>query len=207
VSYFQFSALAAGVTAAGFAAVVWLAHLARTIRRRRLAAFGLLAVYAALLVFRPVAWPVIDLAVLAGAVGGALLLEGGMTTPASIAVFLTVAGLVDFVSMSGGLSRVLVQHYANGTSNLLLYLTLVMPIRGHAVPIIGVSDLFISGSAATALLRLKLRPAPVIGAMIGGLLSAVACGLIWRTAIPALPFLAVVGWMLVWRSPQRLRAH
>jgi hypothetical protein len=47
------------------------------------------------------------------------------------------------------------------------------------------------------LLRLKLRPLPVMGAMIGGLLAADACGLYWRVAIPAVPFLAVAGWLLV----------
>jgi len=110
------------------------------------------------------------------------------------------------VSMSGGLSRNLVQHYANGTSNLLLYLTLAMPIRGQAVPIVGISDLFISGAAATALLRLKLRPVPVMSAMIGGFLSAVAYGL-WRGPTPALPFLAMAVWFLFLIHDQRLRSR
>jgi len=209
MSYSLFSALAAAVTVAGFATVVWISHLAMAIppARRNLLAYGLLAAYAAALIFRPPGWPAIDLAVLAGAIGGVLLFQGGLVAPLSIAVFLTVAGVVDFVSMSGGLSRSLVEGYRTGSSNLLLYLTLVMPIRGHALPIIGISDLFISGAAATALLRLKLRPVPVMSAMIGGLLAADACGLYWRVALPAVPFLAVAGWLLVWWHSQRLRAH
>jgi hypothetical protein len=209
MSYSLFSALAAAVTVAGFAAVVWISRLAGGIPpwRRRLLAFGLLAAYSAVLAFRPAAWPIIDLAVLAGAVGGVLLLEGALATPVSIAVFLTVAGAVDFVSMSGGLSRILVEHYQKGTSSLLLYLTLVVPIRGRALPIVGISDLFVGGSAATALLRLKLKPVAVIGATIGGLLAAVAWGLFWRAATPALPFLAAAVWLLVWWHTQRLARH
>jgi hypothetical protein len=200
MSYSLFSALAAAVTVAGFAAVVWLARLAMEIppRRRGHLAFGLLAAYGALLAFRPRAWTVIDLAVLAGAVGGVLLVEGGLQTAPAIAVFLSVAAIVDFVSMSFGLSRILVEHYQKGTSNLLLYLTLVMPIRGRALPIVGASDLLLGGSAAAALLRLKLPPTAVLGAVGGGLLAAAAWGLFWRAATPAMPFLAAAVWLLVW---------
>jgi hypothetical protein len=49
--------------------------------RKRLLAFGLLAAYAAVLVFRPMRWPVIDLGVLAGAIGGVLLIEGARQRP------------------------------------------------------------------------------------------------------------------------------
>ena len=77
MSYSLFSALAAAVTVAGFATVVWTSRLAAAIppSRRRLLAFGLLAAFAAALLCRPAAWPVIDLAVLAGAVGGVLLVK------------------------------------------------------------------------------------------------------------------------------------
>src|ERR1039458_7213968 len=107
MSYSLFSALAAVVTVAGFTAVVRISRMALAIppRKRRLLACGLLSAYAAALLFRPAAWPLIDLAVLAGAVGGVLLLEGSLATPVSVAVFLTVAGAVDFFSTFGGLTR------------------------------------------------------------------------------------------------------
>ena len=209
MSLWLFSTLAAAVTVAGFATVVWISRLADRLpsSRRRQLAFGLLAAYAAVLVFRPAAWPVIDLAVLGGAIGGVLLIEPGLQTAPAIVVFVTVAGLLDFISMiSGGLSRTLVEHYQKGTSSLLLYLTLVWPVRGYLVPIVGIGDLFIGGSAAAALLRLKLNPAAVMGAMIGGLLIALAVGL-WRGGAPAVPFLAAAVWLLVWRRAQRLRSR
>ena len=201
-----FSALAAAATVAGFAAVVWIARLAAAVppSRRRLLACGLLAAYGLALAFRPAAWMAIDLAVLAGAIGGAILLEGILATPPSVAVFLTVAGVVDFLSMSGGLSRILVERYRTGAGDLLVYLCLVAPIRGHAIPIVGVSDLWLAGGAAIALLRLKLRPLAVMGTISAGFLGALAYGL-WRGGAPALPFLAVAVWLLVWRHSVALR--
>ncbi len=114
-----------------------------------------------------------------------------------MAVFLGVAAVVDIVSMSGGVSRMLIEQYRDGTSELLLYLTLVAPIRGRAIPIVGIGDLLVGGAAATALLRLGLRPVAVMGAIAIGLLSALAYGL-WRGGAPAVPFIAVAVLVLVW---------
>jgi len=210
MSLWLFSALAAAVTVAGFATVVWMSRLAgRTPpSQRRWLAFGLVTAYAAELIFRPPGWPVIDLAVLAGAIGGVILFEGGLQTAAAIVVFVTVAGLIDFISMmsGGGLSRALLEHYKAGTNSLLLYLALVWPVRGHIIPIVGISDLFIGGSAAAALMRIKLPPLAVMLTMSAALLIALAVGL-WRGGAPALPFLAAAVWLLVWRHSQRLRPH
>jgi hypothetical protein len=74
-----------------------------------------------------------------------------------------------------------------------------MPVHGHAIPIVGIGDLFVGGAAATALLRLGLRPAAVMGMIAVGLLSALAYGL-WRGGAPALPFIAVAVFFLVWRT-------
>jgi hypothetical protein len=97
MSLWLFSVLAAAVTVAGFATVVRISIVARrmTSWRKRLLAFGLLAAYAVVLVFRPMAWQLIDLAVLTGAIGGVLLIEGGLQTAAAVAVFLSVAAIVD----------------------------------------------------------------------------------------------------------------
>jgi hypothetical protein len=204
MSLWLFSALAAAVTVAGFAIVVWISRLALAIApsRRKLLALGLLAAYAAVLVFRPMAWPIIDLGVLAGAIGGVLLIEGALQAAAAVAVFLSVAATVDVLSMAGGLSRVLIEGFISGSSRLPLYVALVKPIRGSTIPIVGISDLFVGGSAAVALLRLKLRPMNVMGTMSAGFLAAVAYGL-WRGPTPALPFLAVAVWLLFWRHGQR----
>ena len=208
MSLWLFSALAAAVTVAGFAIVVWISSVARRMPpwRKRLLAFGLLAAYAAVLVFRPMEWPIIDLAVLAGAIGGVLLIEGALQTAAAVAVFLSVAAIVDVLSMAGGLSRIMIEGFRTGSSRLLLYVALVSPVRGSTIPIVGISDLFVGGSAAVALVRLKLNPVAVMSAMIGGFLSAVAYGL-WRGPTPALPFLALAVWLLFWRHDQRLRSR
>jgi hypothetical protein len=193
-----FSLLAAGITLGGLVAVVSIARLLPRLfpaRTKLLAGLFLLG-YAAVLVLRPSAWPVIDLAVLLGAVAGVLLLEGGLRSPGAVAAFLGAAAVVDILSMSGGLSRMLVERYRDGSSDLLLYLTLVAPIRGRAIPIVGIGDLLVGGAAATALLRLKLRPVMVMGTIAIGLLSALAYGL-WRGGAPALPFVAAAVFLLV----------
>jgi hypothetical protein len=207
MSIYLFCALAAAVTVAGFATVVWISRLACTIprARRMVLAVGLAAFYIAVLILRPLAWPVIDLAVLAGAIGGVLLLQGSLQTPAAVVVFLAVAAVADLLSMAGGLSHVLIERFRSGQSHLLLYVALVAPLRRGTIPIVGISDLFIGGTAATALIRLKLPAFDVMGSMIGGLLCAVAMGL-WFGPTPALPFLAAAVGFLVHRHAQRLRS-
>jgi hypothetical protein len=100
----------------------------------------------------------------------------------------------------------MIEGFRTGSSRLLLYVALVSPVRGSTIPIVGISDLFVGGSAAVALLRLKLRPMNVMGTMSAGFLAAVAYGL-WRGPTPALPFLAVAVWLLFWRHAQRLRSR
>jgi hypothetical protein len=206
MSYSLFSFLAAAATVGGFAAVVGASRLvsarAHSRKQKRLFAGALLLIYGAALAFRPSGWVAIDLAGLAGAVGGVVWVEGGFPTPASVAVFLAVAGIVDYLSMSAGVSKVIVERYRAGTGNLLVYLGLVVPVRGHAIPVVGLSDLFIAGAAAVALVRLKLRPVAVMGTMVAGFLSALAYGL-WRGGTPAVPFLAVAVALLVWRHSSR----
>lgn len=199
-----FSALAAVVTVGGLAGVVFAARLAGAISpsRRKLLAGALLLAYGAVLALRPSAWPVIDLAVLAGAVGGILLIEGGLQTPGAVAVFLGVAAVVDLLSFSGGFTHILVQRYTAGSGNLLLYLCLVIPVHGRVIPIVGIGDLLVGGAAVTSLLRLGLRPVAVMAVIAVGLLSALAYGL-WRGGAPALPFLAVAVFFLVWRHSAR----
>jgi len=196
--------VAAAATLIGLAAVVSAARIAGPVSpfRKRLLAAALLLAYAAGLVLRPSAWPLSDLAVLAGAVGGVLLLEGALQTPAAVVAFLAVAAVVDCFSFAGGFTHVLLERYRTGANDWLLYLSLALPVRGHAIPIVGIGDLFIGGSAATALLRLGLRPAVVLGTIATGLLGALAYG-IWRGGAPAVPFLAVAVFVLVWRHSAR----
>jgi hypothetical protein len=74
---------------------------------------------------------VIDSAVILGAVGGILLIERGLHSAASVVDFLTVAAVVDLWSMRGGLTRTLLDRYREGSGDLFLYLTLVVPVNGQ----------------------------------------------------------------------------
>ena len=200
-----FTFLAAATIVGGLAVVVLAVRLLQCFlpSQTRLLAGSFLLIYGVVLVLRLSAWPITDLAVLTGAVGGVLLFQGGLQTPRAVAVFLGVAAIVDVLSMSGGLSRLLIERYRASGGGLLQYLTLAIPIRGHAVSIVGIGDLLVGGAAATALLRLKLRPVPIMGTFAIGLLAALAYGL-WRgRGAPALPFIAVVVFVLVWRHSVR----
>ena len=123
----------------------------------------LLLIYGAVLLLRPSAWPVIDIAVLIGAVGAAVIFRGSLTSYGAVVALLVTAAAVDIFSVSGGLSRGIIEGYTDGSSDLLLYLTLVIPIDGRLIPIVGISDLFIGGSAAVALLALGSGPLPSSG--------------------------------------------
>jgi hypothetical protein len=201
-----FAILAAVVTIGGLAIVTWSAgRLAQRFPSRRgILAVGLLFLYVAALLLRPNPWVLIDLSVLLGAVGGVLLIEPGFREPRAVLVFLIVAAVVDLVSMSGGLSRMIVTRYRQGTSDLLLYLTLVIPVRGRVVPIVGFGDLLVGGVAATALIRLGFGSLTVMTTLAAGLVAALAYGL-WRGGAPALPFIAVA--VLVLMSATRRSSH
>jgi hypothetical protein len=134
-----------------------------------------------------------------GAIGGAVLIGANLRTARSVVAFLVTAAVVDILSISSGFSRLIIDQYQAGTSDLLLYLTLVMPIGTRLVPIVGVSDLLVGGSAATALIRIGLRPIAVIGALTVGFIAALAYGL-WRGGAPGLPFIAVTIFLVVWWS-------
>jgi len=117
---------------------------------------------------------------------------------------MTVAAVVNLWSMGGGFTRALLESYREGTSTLLLYLTLAVPVGGRLVPIVGIGDLVVGGAAAAALLRLGVRPLGIASALADGLLGALAYGR-WRGGAPALPFVAVavlvpIGWPRIRRN-------
>ncbi len=193
--------LATTVTISGLVVVVWGASQVLRLApfRARLLAGILLLIYGAIIIFRPPAWPVIDIAVLMGAIGAVILIGGGLNSSGAIVAMLLAAATVDILSVSGGLTRAIIDGYQDGTSDLLLYLALVVPISGRLIPIVGISDLFIGGAATVALIRLEFRPVAVIGAISLGLLAALVYG-IWRGGAAALPFIAVAVLLLVWRN-------
>lgn len=197
------------VTVAGFATVVWFSRLAARIPRPRKIwlAFTLLALYAATVALHPSAWLVIDMAELAGAVGGVILVEGALQSQRAVAVFLTTAAVADAVSMAGGISKTLIDGFRGGSSHALEYLALLVPVHGSVAAIIGITDLFLTGTAAVALMRLKLGRVAVFGTVVCGLLTALATGL-WLGPMPAIPFVAAAAWILLTvQAPTSLFRH
>ena len=132
--------LATIVTIGGLVVVVWVASQVLRLAsfRARLLAGILLLIYGAVLILRPSAWPVIDIAVLIGAVGATVIFGGSLTSYGAVVALLVTAAAVDIFSVSGGLSRGIIEGYKDGSSDLLLYLTLVMPIGGRLIPIVGI---------------------------------------------------------------------
>src|SRR5512146_1348375 len=96
-----FVTVAVLVTLAGVLVVLACARIvaARAPHASRHIALACLALYAAVLLTRPGSWPLIDVAVLLGGIGGALLLERTLPNLASVAAFVAVAAVVDMLSM------------------------------------------------------------------------------------------------------------
>lgn len=201
-----FALWATAVTLGGSLSVLAAARLvaARAPEDGRSVAVILLLAYGLGLLVRPDVWLLSDLLVLAGAVGGALLLARALTTSGSVVVFLLVAAIVDFLSVSGGLTRLIIEQFQQGRGDLLRYLALVVPIGGQVTPIIGITDLALAAGAGVALLELGFRRAAVVGALCLGLLAALVVAFSLGPT-PALPFLATAVMALIafqkwWRS-------
>jgi hypothetical protein len=194
-----FMAYSSVITLAGATAVIVgaLAIERRTRTAVKLFVWISMALFALALIVRPSAWWMSDAAVLIAATGGALLLSPGLRSPGSVIIFLTVASVVDLVSFSGGVTRWIVDDYQSGSSTLLLYLTLTAPVGGRILPIVGIGDLVVAGTAALALTRLRFGLPTLLLAISGGLVAALAYGIQFRGA-PAVPFIALVLGIVVW---------
>jgi hypothetical protein len=155
------------------------------------------ALYALALILRPSAWWMSDAAVLIAATGGTLLLSPGLRSQGSVITFLVVATVADLVSFSGGVTRWIVDDYQSGSGTLLLYLTLTAPMGGRILPIVGIGDLVVAGTAALALARLRFGLPTLLLAISGGLVAALAYGIQFRGA-PAVPFITLVLGIVVW---------
>lgn len=204
MSQFLFALLASAVMIAAlvvvYAAAQGAAYLPRPVHSR-LAVAALLG-YGLVLTLRPPGWALIDVTVLSAAAGGALLLARWLPNPSAILIFLAVAALANVISTSVGPTAAFVEQYQDGQNDLLLYLTVVLPLQGRIVPIVGVGDLFAGGAVATVLLHQKYRAGPVFGTVALGLILALVYAF-WRGGIAAMPWMAATVALLVWWGPIR----
>jgi hypothetical protein len=148
-----------------------------------------IAVYAAVLFARPrsLLLPNLVVTLVAIFVGSSLarLLKGYV----GLASFCIAAAVADVVSYTGGATAKLSEAFQHGTSNLLQYLCLSLPVQGRVVPIVGLGDLLILAAIYSALRHLGNAGACAFRAPLAGLLVAVFVGLLAGGTF-ALPFIA-----------------
>ena len=179
--------------------LVWLgvrlAGAASTSAVRRAALFVLVS-YVAICVWRPSAFLVADVFVLAtGTLAGSVLGQMLRSTPSLIA-FALAAGIADAISFTGGVTRMILEASHASKSSLLVYLSLSVPVPHLGLTaVVGVGDLFVLAVFMAALRRLEYGRAAFI-VPSSGLLIALGAGLALG-GVPAVPMMSAAVIVLV----------
>jgi hypothetical protein len=171
-------------------------------RHRRWGAMALtLIVYAGLLWTQVAAWPITDLVVMLVSILAASLIGITLSSSSALIAFCITAGIVDFLSFSGGLTAKIIADYEQGHNVLLQYLSISVPISDQLTPIMGIGDLVILGSVYYALLRLGHNDSLAFIFPLTGLLIALTIGLM-AGGVYALPFIggATIVYLLLVRK-------
>jgi hypothetical protein len=135
-------------------------------------------------------WMISDAFVLAVAVLAGGLVGKRLPNEGAIMTFVIAGAVADGVSVSWGLTSMLLEHYKAGTSLLLQYLSISVPYGGRVIPIVGIGDLFFVGSVMFAFARLGHPRAARLLVPLGGVSLALTVAFLTRF-IAALPALAV----------------
>jgi hypothetical protein len=167
------------------------------------ATIAAVAMYAAVLVIRPSAVLVLNAAVLLVAMllGSSLgtLIRGRI----GLVSFSVAAAIVDITSYLGGVTATLNQSFAHGTSQLLPYLCVSVPVQGRLRPIVGIGDLVIVAALYFALRRLGHSGVLMFLAPVAGLWLALATGLLVG-GVFAIPFIATTTLSYVWLTAPKV---
>jgi hypothetical protein len=123
-------------------------------------------------------------AVFAGSILGTLI-----DNPLALVSFCITAAIVDLISSRVGVTARLSHAFQSGSSSLLSYLSLSYRTQKTPHPIIGIGDLIIMTAIYFSLRRAGHTGLPAFVAPLGGLLLALATGLIVG-GIAALPFIS-----------------
>ncbi len=161
-----------------------------------------LALYAALLAIRPASVALADLAVFAVALLTGSALGRLVNARAALVPMCIAAAVADIASFEFGATGRLIRSFERGTSNLLQYLCLSLPLRGHTIPVVGIGDLLILTALYAGMRRLGYRGLPALLAPLAGLLLAVVVGL-FAGAIFAIPFIAATTIAYLWWADRR----
>jgi len=100
-----------------------------------------------------------------------------------------VAGVADILSATGGLTRTLSSAYRDGTSDLLLLLSVSIRFDGRPQQVIGIGDLVVLAALFFALSRLGDRGLGALLAPLAGLAVALVVGVVFG-GVAAIPFIA-----------------
>jgi hypothetical protein len=123
-------------------------------------------------------------AVLVGSLLGTLI-----DKPLALVSLCIAAAIVDLISSRVGVTASLSHAFRSGSNTLLRYLSLSSRIQESLSPIVGIGDLIIMTAIYFALRRAGHVGLLAFAAPAGGLLLALAVGLIVG-GIPALPFIS-----------------
>ena len=173
--------------------LVWLgvrlAGAASTSAVRRAALFVLVS-YVAICVWRPSAFLVADMFVLATGTLAGVVLARMLGSPAALIAFALAAGIADAISFAGGATRTILETSHASKTSLLVYLSLSVP-----VPHLGLTAVVVLAVFMAALRRLEYGRAAFI-VPSSGLLIALGAGLALG-GVPAVPMMSAAVIVLV----------
>jgi len=159
------------------------------------------SLYGALLFWRPQNWMLINAVVLSVAAVGGSGLGLLINSRVSLITFCIVASVVDIYSVLQGTTANLVDSYREGSSDLLRYLVISIPLGGDVKPVVGIGDFFIISAICFVLVRLGYQQSQIVLAPLSGLLLAIVVGLLVG-GIFAIPFIgATTIAYLYWQQP------
>jgi hypothetical protein len=149
-----------------------------------------LGIVACVLIMRwePTWWLVSDLAVVLAALAVGIAIGSALRSGPALIAFCVVAGIVDVLSFSGGLTRRIVELYGAGESPMLVYLSITVRLGGSVRPIIGIGDLVVTTGLFTGFGQMGYRGWLPFTVPVLGTLLALGVGFVLGGA-PALPFI------------------
>jgi hypothetical protein len=150
-------------------------------------------IYCIMISFQVSKWFISDSLLIIISILAGFAIGNSISTISSLIVFCIIAGIVDFVSFTGGLSAKIIEDYSKGQNLILQYLCISIPIDGKIVPLLGIGDLFVLGIILRSLNKIGFESWFVSLIPIAGLLIALFLGLMFH-GIYALP---IIGGMTI----------
>lgn len=151
-----------------------------------IALIAVISIYILMIIFQIPYWFISDSLVLLISTLAGFAIGNSISTAPSLIAFCITAGIVDFVSFTGGLSAKIIEGYEKGQNLLLQYLCISIPINSTIVPLLGIGDLFVLGIIFRSLYKIGFESIFVSLIPILGLMIALLLGLIFH-GIYALP--------------------